>query len=58
MYLGQRAEEELEAVMSELSPAYHLVGFYSYGELAPVSAGSCFLQNMTMTVTVLRERDE
>ncbi|MDQ1536098.1 MAG: hypothetical protein QOE58_491 [Actinomycetota bacterium] len=58
LYLGQRAEEELEAVMSELSPTYHLVGFYSYGELAPVSGGSCFLHNMTMTITVFRERPE
>ena len=58
MYLGQRVEEELEAVRSELSPTCRLVGFYSYGELAPVSTGSCSLHNMTMTITVLRERPE
>ncbi|HEY5248622.1 MAG TPA: FIST N-terminal domain-containing protein [Dermatophilaceae bacterium] len=58
MYLGQRVEEELEAAKAELGPAAHLVGFYSYGELAPLSAGSCALHNMTMTITVLRERPE
>jgi hypothetical protein len=58
LYLGQRVEEELEAVMAELGSTCNLVGFYSYGELAPVPAGDCVLHNMTMTVTVLRERPE
>jgi len=58
MYLGQRVEEELEAVRSALSPACRLVGFYSYGELAPVSDGACALHNMAMSITVLREQPE
>jgi hypothetical protein len=55
-YLGQRVEEELEAIMSALGPAHSLVGFYAYGELAPVPDGGCALHNQTMTITVLRER--
>jgi len=31
-----------------------VVGFYSYGELSPVSAGTCDLHNQTMTITVFR----
>ena len=56
LYLGQRAEDELEAVVSGLGPNCDLVGFYSYGELSPVSAGTCDLHNQTMTITVFRER--
>jgi hypothetical protein len=56
LYLGQRVEDELEAVTSGLGPNCGLVGFYSYGELSPVSAGTCDLHNQTMTITVLRER--
>jgi len=56
LYLGQRVEDELEAVASGLGPSCGLVGFYSYGELSPVAAGSCDLHNQTMTITVLRER--
>jgi len=58
LYLGQRSEEELEAVRSELGSTNALIGFYSYGELAPVTGGKCALHNMTMTVTVLRERPQ
>lgn len=58
LYLGQRVEEELEAVMSELGPTCSLVGFYAYGELSPVPAGGCALHNQTMTITVLKERPE
>jgi hypothetical protein len=56
LYLGQRVEDELEAVTSGLGPNCGLVGFYSYGELSPVSAGSCDLHNQTMTITVFGER--
>jgi len=56
LYLGQRVEDELEAVTSGLGPNCGLVGFYSYGELSPVAAGTCDLHNQTMTITVLRER--
>jgi hypothetical protein len=56
LYLGQRVEDELEAVTSGLGPNCGVVGFYSYGELSPVAAGTCDLHNQTMTITVLRER--
>jgi hypothetical protein len=58
LYLGQRVEEELEAVRSELGQTDRLVGFYSYGELAPVPDGTCALHNMTLAIMVLRERPE
>ena len=56
LYLGQRVEDELEATTSGLGPSCGLVGFYSYGELSPLSPGTCDLHNQTMTITVLRER--
>jgi len=56
LYLGQRAEEELEAVSSGLGPNCRLVGFYGYGELSPAAEGSCDLHNQTMTITVFAER--
>jgi hypothetical protein len=56
VYLGQRVEDELDAVAEGLGPDYALVGFYSYGELSPLTLGGCDLHNQTMTVTVLRER--
>jgi hypothetical protein len=58
LYLGQRAEEELEAVYAELGSTCSIAGFYSYGELAPVPGGDCVLHNMTMAITILRERPE
>jgi hypothetical protein len=55
LVLGRRTEDELEAVLAQLVPGTELVGFYSYGELAPIEAGSCDLHNQTMTVTTLTE---
>lgn len=55
--LGQRVDEELECIADQLpSDAVHL-GFYSYGEICPVMAGSqSELHNQTMTVTAWSER--
>lgn len=56
LVLGQRVEEEIEAVASVLGPNTLLAGFYSYGELAPHTLGvACELHNQTMTVTTLGE---
>ena len=56
MILGQRVEEEVEGVRGILGPRAALTGFYSYGELAPFSAGGrCELHNQTMTVTTFKE---
>ncbi|WP_205650264.1 FIST signal transduction protein [Actinoplanes solisilvae] len=51
LILGGRTEDELEAVLSGLPPQSHLVGFYSYGEIAPIVTGTCDLHNQTMTLT-------
>jgi hypothetical protein len=55
LILGERAEEELEAVLEELPPQTRQVGFYSYGEISPYATGYCDLHNQTMTVTTIAE---
>lgn len=56
LVLGQRVEEEVEAVASVLGASTCIAGFYSYGELAPHALGvACELHNQTMTVTTLSE---
>jgi hypothetical protein len=56
LVLGERAEEEVEAVLETLPAGSPLVGFYSYGEISPYSSGRCELHNQTMTLTHLSER--
>lgn len=54
--LGQRTEEETEAVREVIGAPAVLTGFYSYGELAPAEhAHLCELHNQTMTITTMRE---
>ena len=53
LVLGERAEEELEAVRGVLG-RMPLVGFYSNGELSP-GEGYAELHNQTMTLAVLVE---
>lgn len=56
LVMGQRIEEEVEAVLSRLGLGVHAAGFYSYGEFCPGSRQSaCELHNQTMTLTVLGE---
>lgn len=59
LVLGQRAEEEIEAIAEPLPPTGRLVGFYSYGEICPqrgaVACGGSELHNQTMTLTSLGE---
>jgi len=55
LVMGTRTDEEVEATLEALGPDTTLVGFYSYGEIAP-SDGFCSLHNQTMTVTTIRER--
>ncbi|MEH3079347.1 MAG: FIST C-terminal domain-containing protein [Quadrisphaera sp.] len=55
LLLGRRTEDELDAVADQLGEGDALVGFYSYGELAPAGRTGCDLHNQTMTVTLLRE---
>jgi len=55
LVLGQKVEEELEAVLDNLGDNVMQVGFYSYGEISPLSNGMCDLQNETMTLTLIWE---
>ena len=55
LVLGERTEEELEAVLDTLPAGTQQVGFYSYGELSPVAVGQCHLHNQTMTLTLVQE---
>jgi hypothetical protein len=56
LVMGQRVEEEVEAVLAQLGPGTHVAGFYSYGEIFPSGlVHSCDLHNQTMTLTVFAE---
>lgn len=55
--LGQRAEEELESVREIFGTQTAIIGFYSYGEIAPTLVGtSSELHNQTMTITTITEK--
>lgn len=56
LVMGDRVEEELEAVADTLGTGTTLSGFYSNGEIGPTHAqGGCNLHNQTMTITILSE---
>jgi hypothetical protein len=56
LLMGQRIEDEIQAVGQVLSPRVAQIGFYSYGEIAPHSvSGVCELHNQTMTITLISE---
>ena len=56
LVLGQRIDEEVEAVRDILGNETIITGFYSYGEISPfTAAGLCELHNQTMTITTLQE---
>lgn len=61
LVMGDRVDEEVEAVSEILGEGCKLTGFYSYGEISPglpvVGQGgmSCQLHNQTMTITCLAE---
>jgi hypothetical protein len=56
LVLGQRVEEEVEAVRDVLGPNPTMSGFYSYGEISSiVGTPGCELHNQTMTITVFKE---
>lgn len=58
LVLGERTDEELEAVTIRMPTNCEHLGFYSYGEIAPsVEGGPADLHNQTMTVTALAEPD-
>lgn len=54
--LDKQVNREVEVVRRELGAYTDLVGFYSYGEIGPPSAGQrCVFHNQTMTITTLQE---
>lgn len=54
--LANRVDEEVEAVRDALGPNTTIAGFYSYGEIAPISLHEhCELHNQTMTITTIAE---
>lgn len=56
LVLKQRIEEEVEAVRDILGKQAFLAGFYSYGEISPLTFGAkCALHNQTMTITTFAE---
>jgi hypothetical protein len=56
MILRDRTEEEVHAVNEIFGTATCTTGFYSYGEISPLHAGSrSLLHNQTMTITTFTE---
>lgn len=56
LVMGDRVDEEVEAVADVLGKQVVLVGFYSNGEISPFAVGQpSRLHNQTMTITTLRE---
>lgn len=56
LVLDQRVEEEIEEVRNVLGHKTRLIGFYSYGEIAPFHGEiNTELHNQTMTLTLISE---
>ena len=56
LVMGGRVDEEVEAVASVFGSQARLAGFYSYGEISPLSGASeSKLHNQTMTITYFTE---
>ena len=54
--LGKKTGEEVEQVKNTMGNNSHVMGFYSYGEIAPHQSGeSACLHNQTMTITTISE---
>lgn len=56
LVMGERVDEEVEAVAEVFGKGTVRTGFYSYGEISPFHPGvECRLHNQTMTITFLGE---
>jgi hypothetical protein len=56
LVMNSRVEEEVEAVAEVLGSNAVITGFYSYGEICPLTSNSpAELHNQTMTITTLTE---
>ena len=58
LVLKERIEEETEAIREVFGPKTALAGFYSYGEISPITptTNQCQLHNQTMTITTFTEK--
>ncbi len=58
LIMGERTEEEIEAVRSMIGEKSLISGFYSNGEISPfITSTNCKLHNQTMTITYIYEKD-
>ena len=58
LVMGNRVDEEVEAVGDVFGSKATLTGFYSYGEISPFTPGaSCKLHNQTMTSPISARPD-
>lgn len=56
LVMGQRTDEEVEAVREVFGKKTVITGFYSYGEISPHNPNArCELHNQTMTITTFSE---
>ena len=56
LVMGDRCDEEVEAVAEVLGQNATVAGYYSYGEISPTGPGlDCKLHNQTMTISYLTE---
>lgn len=56
LIMPTRIDEEIEAISEIFGDSTMLSGFYSYGEISPLSPfANCELQNQTMTITGINE---
>ena len=56
LIMPNRIDEEIEAISEIFGSETMLSGFYSYGEISPLSPmANCELQNQTMTITGINE---
>ncbi|MCY1459747.1 hypothetical protein D9M71_772430 [compost metagenome] len=54
--MADRVYEEVDIVRDVFKSNTALIGFYSYGELSPLSSfGNCALHNQTITITTVNE---
>jgi hypothetical protein len=53
--MSGRTDEELEVTLECMPSSTHQIGFYSYGEIAPIDGSASDLHNQTMTLTTLSE---
>ena len=59
LVMGEDVDEEIESALDVLGKNTKMVGFYSYGEIAPFAeTGKAELHNQTMTITCIGERPE